>query len=48
MDVIVDATGVEVMYLYTMEKSPSDPNDDYLSMLNKNLDNLKTGLGCAV
>ena len=48
VDVIVDATGVEVMYLYTMEKSPSDPNDDYLSMLNKNLDNLKTGLGCAV
>ena len=41
VDVIVDATGVEVMYLYTMEKSPSDPNDDYLSMLNKNLDNLR-------
>ena len=48
VDVIVDATGVQVMYLYTMEKSPSDANDDYLSMLNKNLDNLKSGLGCAV
>ena len=48
VDLIVDETGVEVMYLYTMEKSPSDANDDYISMLNKNLDNLKTGLGCAV
>ena len=48
VDVIVESTDVEVMYLYTMEKSPSDTNDDYLSMLNKNLDNLKTGLVCAV
>ena len=48
VDVIVEETGVEVMYLYTMEKAPSDADDDYLSMLNKNLDNLKTGLGCAV
>ncbi len=48
VDIIVDATGVEVMYLYTMEKSPSDSNDNYLTMINKNLDNLKTGLGCAV
>ena len=30
-----------------MEKQPSDANDDYLSMLNKNLDHLKKGLGCA-
>ena len=48
VDIIVDETNVEVMYLYTMEKAPSDPNDNYISMLNKNLDNLKTGLGCAV
>ena len=48
VDLIVDETNVEVMYLYTMEKAPSDASDDYLSMLNKNLDNLKTGLGCAV
>jgi zinc transport system substrate-binding protein len=48
VDVIVESTDVEVMYLYTMEKSPSDVNDDYLSMLNKNLDNLKTGLECAI
>ena len=47
VDLIVEATNVEVMYLYTMEKAPSDANDDYLSMLNKNLDNLKAGLGCA-
>ena len=48
VDVITEETGIEVMFLYTMEKAPSDANDDYLSMLNKNLDNLKTGLGCAV
>ena len=48
VDLIVDETNVEVMYLYTMEKAPSDASDNYLSMLNKNLDNLKTGLGCAV
>ncbi|MED6337766.1 MAG: zinc ABC transporter substrate-binding protein, partial [Candidatus Thermoplasmatota archaeon] len=48
VDLIVQATNVQVMYLYTMEKAPSDVNDDYLSMMNKNLDNLMTGLGCAV
>tara|TARA_B100001248_G_C27356392_1_gene444054 strand:- start:1056 stop:1466 length:411 start_codon:yes stop_codon:yes gene_type:complete len=44
---IVNETGVDVLYLYTMEKAPSDEGDDYLSMMNKNLDNLKVGLGCA-
>ena len=48
VDLIVQATNVQVMYLYTMEKAPSDVNDDYLSMMNKNLDNLLSGLGCAV
>ncbi len=48
VDLIVDETNVEVMYLYTMERAPSDAKDNYLSMLNKNLDNLKIGLGCAV
>ena len=48
VDLIVEATGVQVLYLYTMEKAPSDPSDDYLTMMNKNLDNLKSGLGCAV
>ena len=32
--------------LYTMEMAPMDANDDYLSLMNKNLDNLKAGLGC--
>ncbi|MGB0827698.1 MAG: metal ABC transporter solute-binding protein, Zn/Mn family, partial [Candidatus Poseidoniaceae archaeon] len=45
---IVKDTGVQVLYLYTMEMSPSDSNDTYLSMMNKNLENLKTGLGCTV
>ena len=45
---IVEDTGVQVLYLYTMEMSPSDANDTYLTMMNKNLENLKTGLGCTV
>ena len=45
---IVEDTGVQVLYLYTMEMAPTDANDNYLSMMNKNLDNLKTGLGCTV
>ena len=47
VDSIVEDTGVQVLYLYTMEKAPSDSADNYLSMMNKNLDNLLTGLGCA-
>ena len=43
---IVDQTGVEVKYLYTMEMAPMDTNDDYLSLMNKNLENLASGLGC--
>ncbi len=50
---IVDQTGVEVLYLYTMEIAPSDEgngqsdsSDDYLSLMQKNLDSLKVGLGC--
>ena len=38
--------GVAVLTLYTMEMAPMDDSDDYLSLMNKNLDNLKTGLGC--
>jgi len=45
---IVEDTDVQVLYLYTMEMSPSDANDTYLTMMNKNLENLKTGLGCTV
>ena len=46
VDSIVDSTGVQVLYLYTMEMAPSDASDTYLTMMNKNLENLKTGMGC--
>ena len=38
--------GVTVLTLYTMEMAPMDDSDDYLSLMNKNLENLKTGLSC--
>ena len=38
--------GVTVLTLYTMEMAPMDDSDDYLSLMNKNLENLKSGLGC--
>ncbi|MAE98437.1 MAG: hypothetical protein CL965_05020, partial [Euryarchaeota archaeon] len=43
---IVEETGVSVKILYTMEMQPSDPTDDYLSMMNKNLNNMVAGIGC--
>ena len=43
---IVDETGVTIQTLYTMEMAPSDAGDDYLSMMNKNLDALVAGIGC--
>ena len=43
---IVQETGVTIEILYTMEMSPSDTNDDYMSMMNKNLDNMVEGIGC--
>ena len=43
---IVQETGVTIEYLYTMEMAPIDSNDDYLSLMNKNLDNLVDGMGC--
>ena len=44
---IVDETnGVTVLTLYTMEMAPIDASDDYLSLMNKNLDNLVAGIGC--
>ena len=46
VDSIVQETGVTIEILYTMEMSPSDANDDYMSMMNKNLDNLVDGIGC--
>ena len=38
--------GVSVEYLYTMEMPPKDPSDDYISLMRKNVDSLKIGLGC--
>ena len=39
--------GLAILTLYTMEMAPSDASgDDYLSLMSKNLENLKTGLGC--
>ena len=43
---IVEETGVEVQVLYTMEMQPSDSEDDYMSMMNKNLGNIVSGIGC--
>jgi zinc transport system substrate-binding protein len=46
VDSIVQQTGVSIQILYTMEMSPSDANDNYLSLMNKNLENLISGIGC--
>ena len=43
---IVEETGVEIQILYTMEMRPSDSEDDYMSMMNKNLGNIVSGIGC--
>ncbi|DAC06936.1 MAG TPA: zinc ABC transporter substrate-binding protein, partial [Candidatus Poseidoniales archaeon] len=38
--------GLAVLTLNTMEMAPTDSTEDYLSLMNENLENLKTGLGC--
>jgi ABC-type Zn uptake system ZnuABC Zn-binding protein ZnuA len=43
---IVEETGVDIQILYTMEMAPSDSDDDYLSMMNKNIQNMISGIGC--
>jgi ABC-type Zn uptake system ZnuABC Zn-binding protein ZnuA len=43
---IVEDTGISVQKLYTMEMAPNDTNDNYISMMNKNLNNLVNGIGC--
>ena len=43
---IVEQTGVSLEILYTMEMAPSDSSDNYLSMMNKNLENIISGCGC--
>ncbi|MBQ70448.1 MAG: hypothetical protein CMA65_03035 [Euryarchaeota archaeon] len=45
---IVDETGVSVKTLYTMEMAPKDINDDYMSLMGKNLQNLMDGMSCSV
>jgi zinc transport system substrate-binding protein len=43
---IEETDGVTVMTLYTMEMAPKSTEDNYLTLMQKNLDNLKSGLGC--
>jgi zinc/manganese transport system substrate-binding protein len=43
---IVQDTNVSIEKLYTMEMAPSDSNDNYISLMNKNLNNLVDGIGC--
>ena len=38
--------GLTVLTLYTMELAPMNSDDDYMSLMTKNLENLKIGLGC--
>ena len=38
--------GINIQTLYTMELPPMDSEDDYLSLMEKNLESLKTGMGC--
>ena len=38
--------GISIQTLYTMEMPPMDSEDNYLSLMEKNLDNLKAGMGC--
>ena len=38
--------GIGVEYLYTMEMSPKDSSDDYISLMRKSLQSLSDGLGC--
>ena len=43
---IVEETGVQIKILYTMEMRPTDGDDDYISMMNKNVQNIVAGIGC--
>ena len=44
--IVDEANGVTVLTLYTMEMAPKSSDDNYLTLMQKNLDNLKSGLGC--
>ena len=39
--------GVDIKILYTMEMPPKDENDNYLTLMQKNLESLKSGLQCS-
>jgi len=43
---LVDETDVTIQILYTMEMAPKDSDDNYMSMMTKNLENLVAGIGC--
>jgi zinc transport system substrate-binding protein len=47
VDSIVEATGVTVKILYTMEMSPKNTDDDYLTLMQKNFENLEAGMSCS-
>ena len=38
--------GIEVLTLHTLEMAPADSNDNYITLMTENLENLKTGLAC--
>ncbi len=38
--------GISIEILYTMELPPMDSEDNYLTLMDKNLENLKSGMGC--
>jgi zinc transport system substrate-binding protein len=39
--------GIQIKTLYTMEMPPKDDNDNYLTLMQKNLESLKSGLACS-
>ena len=44
---IVEATGVSTKILYTMEIAPKGEDENYLSIMNKNFENLEAGMSCS-
>ncbi len=46
VDSIAQQTGVTIEILYTMELPPKNSEDNYLTLMSKNLDSLVTGMGC--
>ena len=46
VDSIAQQTGVTIEILYTMELPPKNSEDNYLTLMGKNLDSLVTGMGC--